>query len=135
MFLIHVQIEFCLHFPVDVRPYVCFVLVCARKEAIVKQHIRGFWGVFLYLEEIMFLHLCRFNSLYIKVCKTTKGQKTNCIQLVLATQNVCVLLNKAKRFQLFQNPFGESDSKNAGRYSRSLVLNLKDTRRATSHDI
>lgn len=71
-----------------------------------------------------FLHLCGWNSLYIKVRKTTKGQKTHCIQLVSATQYMCVQLYKAKRFQLFQKPFEEVILMNAGRYSRSPVLNL-----------
>lgn len=40
MFIIHVQIDFSLHFPVDVWPYVRFVLACDCNELIVKQRIR-----------------------------------------------------------------------------------------------
>lgn len=56
MFLIHVQIDLCLHYPVDVWPYARFVLACECNEVIAKQRIQ--MGVFLYLEEHFFLHLC-----------------------------------------------------------------------------
>lgn len=36
MFLIHVQIDLCLHYPVDVWPYGSFVLACEYNEVIVK---------------------------------------------------------------------------------------------------
>lgn len=52
MFIIHVQIDFSLHFPVDVWPYVRFVLACDCNELIVKQRIRRLF--FLYLEEHFF---------------------------------------------------------------------------------
>lgn len=39
MFLIHVQIDLCLHSPVNVWPYAHFVLACECHEVIVKQRI------------------------------------------------------------------------------------------------
>lgn len=65
--------------------------------------------------------------MYITVRKTTKGQKIpNCIQLVLATQYMCVQLYKAKRSQLFFKTLLERvNLKDAGRCARSLVLHLR----------
>lgn len=42
MFLIHVQIDLCLHYPVDVWPYAHFVLACECNEVIVKHTDGGF---------------------------------------------------------------------------------------------
>lgn len=40
MFLISVQVDLCLHFPVDVWPYARFVSACECNEVIVKLHIQ-----------------------------------------------------------------------------------------------
>lgn len=107
----------------DVWPYACFVQAWVQWGDCKTVYTDG---GFCILKKHFFLHLRGWNSLYIKVRKTTKGQKTNCIQLVLATQYMCVQLNKAKWFKLFQNCFFEKVIlKNTGRYSRSLVLNLQ----------
>ena len=53
MFLIHVQNDLCLHYPVDVWPYAHFVLACECNEVIVKHTD----GVFVFGRTI-FLHLC-----------------------------------------------------------------------------
>ncbi len=102
MFLIYVQIDSCLNYPVDVLPYARFVLACECNEVIVKQRTQM---DFFVLEKHFFLHLCGRTVCILRYIKSTKGQKTNCIQLVLATQYMCVQLNKAKWFQLFFNCF------------------------------
>ena len=60
---------------------------------------------FLYSEEQFFFISVGETVCILRYVKTTKGQKMNCIQLVISTQYMCVQLNKAKRFQLFPNPF------------------------------
>lgn len=92
MFLLHVQNHFCSHFLLcDALRVFCLYV----KEMLI-----------FCLKEYSFFILGQF-VLSIKLCKTTEGQKSRCIQLVLTTHNTCVQFNKAKRFQLFHNIFVE----------------------------
>lgn len=90
-----------LHYPVGVWPYAGCVIACESNEVIVKQCLKR--------------HFCIWKkhfSLFLSVGKTVcilwnykRAKKNpNCIQLVLATQHMCVQPNKAKRFQLLSEP-------------------------------
>lgn len=106
MFLIHVQIDFCLHYPVEAWPYARFVSACECNEVIVKKKKKKrIQRLFLYLEEHFFLHLCGYNSLYIKVRKTTKGQKNELhTASVSHTVHVCSA-QQSKAVSAFSEPF------------------------------